>query len=130
MNDPARCRAVDHDLMACQLLGQLRIDADGKELAFSAWQRLLQRAPDRVGADGDVGDLALIKQGLEFTVGNRLDFRIARPKRLKQQNAHDRGEHVPDHNLAFASVRFHFHSHECCLFSRMQNLGSGGQGEP
>ena len=103
-NDAARRRAVDHDLMAGELFGQLRIDPDREEFALAARQRLLQRALDGIGADRDVGDLALVEQLLELAIGYGLDLRIAAPERLEQQHAQHGSEHVPDHDLAFARI--------------------------
>ena len=107
MNDAAGSRALDHDLVTGELLGQLRIDTDGEELALAARQGLLQRALDRIGADCDLSDLVLVEQRLEFTIRYGLDLRIAAPERLEQQNTQHGGQHVPDHELALAGIRFH-----------------------
>ena len=110
LNDPAGGRAIDHDLMTGKLFSQLRIDADGEELALAARQRLLQRALNRIRADRDLGDLALIEQCLELAIRNGLDLRVAGPELLEQQNAEHGGHHVPDHELALASIRFHIYA--------------------
>ena len=90
LNDPAGSRAIDHDLVAGEFFGQLRIDTNDEELALAARQRLLQRALDRIGADRDLGDLVLIEQRLEFAVRYGLDLRVVAPELLEQQHA-DRG---------------------------------------
>ena len=111
---PPELRAADHDLVTGEFFGQLRIDADDEELALAARQRLLQRAVDRIGADGDFGDLVGIEQRLEFAVRYGLDLRVVAPKLLEQQHA-DRGGHkIPDHELALARLRFHGHGRPLC----------------
>jgi hypothetical protein len=87
LNDPAGGRAIDHDLMTGKLFSQLRIDADGEEFVLAARQGLLQRTLNRISADRDLGDLALIEQRLELAIRNGLDLRVAGPERLKQQDA-------------------------------------------
>jgi len=85
----------------------LRIDSDGEELALAARQGLFQSALYGIGTDRDFSDFALIEQCLEFTIRYGLDLRIAAPKCLEQQNAQHGSEHVPDHELALASIGFH-----------------------
>ena len=107
LDQSTRWSAPNLDVMGSKLVGELRIDADREERPLATGQRLGQRAPHRVRCHGDLGYLPLIQELLKLAIGDGFDLGIARPEILKEQDPNQGADRVPDHDLAFADVRFH-----------------------
>jgi hypothetical protein len=82
-----------------QVPGQGRVDAGRDEGFLAVGQGLFQRAPDVVVGDRNGLDLAVLQQGLELAVGNRLD-RLPLDVQIAQQADRDKGQQdVPEVEL-------------------------------
>jgi len=109
LDQPSRGHAGDRDALCRELLGERRINPRGDESRLAVRLLVLELALDRILADRDLGDLALLHQLLELSIGNRLDGVVGRQQPLQQQHADAGQEHVTDGNGLLAGVRVGFH---------------------
>ena len=87
--------AVDHAVLV-ETLRQIGGDPRGDEVLEPVGLCLFQRAADVILGDRDLGDLAVVEQGLEAAVGDRGPFRALKIKTLNPQHAENGGDHVPE----------------------------------
>ena len=88
--------------MPTQLGGKLRIDTGGAEQLSSVGKRLPERTLDGVLPDEHLGDLVLVEQLLELTVGDGLDLSVLEPKVLDQHHSEKSGKNIPNGELVLS----------------------------